>query len=119
MIFFGGEGTHVPDGFRWVRRPLSKDKTLVFYGTFGIFEPFLGAQSRPKRGLGPAKTGSKPLFVEITKTLCFTVLLASWGWLWGAQGWPQRGPRAAKSGPGAAKGAKTTQECPRELTNLG
>ena len=119
MILFGGAWTRVAAAFRWVRRPLSKDKTLVFYYTFGILEAFLGAQSRPKRGLGPAKTGSKPLFVEITKTPCSTVLLASWGWLWGAQGWPQRGPRAAKSGPGAAKAAKTTQECPRELTNLG
>ena len=91
----------------------------MFYGTLALLEPFLGFQSRPKRGLGPAKTGSKPLFVEITKTPCFKVLLASWGGLRGAQGRPQRGPRAAQSGPGAAKGAKTTQECPRELTNLG
>ena len=39
------------------------------------------------------------------------------GAFWGARGQPKRGPRAATSGPGAAKGAETTQERPGGFNN--
>ena len=40
------------------------------------------------------------------------------GAFWGPQGQPQRGPRAAKNGPGAAEGAETAQERPGGFNNF-